>query len=153
MLGIKQRPETQFNEVATVFISETKTNHANSMSLLKQNGLRPMTYQEALVLIYRNPELMAQLNGRWFYLGGKGLKESGYYTSNNEGKLTEGKGDIEKTVHVYPGDNPLLLLIHSDHLARTAESRFDLHADDDPHYVASVVVGVKIGCEVATLKI
>ena len=158
MFGTKQRTETQFREInaTTVHISETKANHANSMALLQQNGLRPMTYQEAIVLIDRNRELKAQLKGKWFYLEGKGLKKSGYHTFDNAGRLVEsveGKGDIEKTAYAYSGNNPLALYVRTDEYARRGRRRFTLNAFDSPQYAALVVVGVRAGHEAATPKI
>lgn len=157
MLGRKNRTETpQFRKInaAAVHIFEIKANHADSMTLLQRYGLRPMTYQEAIVLIDGNPELKAQLKGKWFYLAGEGLKEGGYYTFNNEGKLTEGKGDIEKTVYIYPGNMLLSLVVHNDEdFDRFCEMRFTLVAYAGPQEVAPVVVGVRADHEVATPKI
>ena len=150
-----QKTALQFKEVnsTTVLISETKANYADSKALLEKNGLRLMAYQEALVLIDKNPELKEQLKGKWFYLAGKGLEESEYHTFDNEGKLTKGKGDIEKTVYLWNGKNPLSLDVHADGDARFSERRFDLDAADDPQFVAPVVVGVRAGHEVAGPKI
>ncbi len=138
--------ETQFTEVNNtgVFVSETEANHAKSMKLLKHNHLRPLTYQEALVLIDRNLDVKARLKGKWFHLDGKGLKESGWCTFDNEGKLVEGKGDMEKTIYAYPGKNPLWLNVLTDTIASFIGSRFDLVADEGPLRVVLVVVGVKI---------
>ena len=149
------RTETQSKEAdsAAVFVSETEANHADSMELLQKNRSRPMTYQEALVLMDRDPELKEQLKGKWFYLEGKGLDESGFHTFDNAGNLTEGKGDAEKTVYLWKGENPLSLGVHTDYVARIYERRFYLYADDDPQYVASVVVGVRVGHEVAAPKL
>ena len=148
------RAETQPKEMdsTAVFMSEIAANHADSMALLQQNGSRPMTYQEALVLIDRGPELKEQLKGKWFYLEGKGLEESGYHTFDNKGNLTEGKGDIEKTVYLWKGENPLSLDVHTDDDARINARRFNLLADADPQVVASVVVGIRVGHEAATPK-
>ena len=137
--------ETQFREInaTAVHISETRANRANSMALLQQNGLRPMTYQEAIVLIDRNRELKAQLKGKWFYLDGKGLRESGCYTFDNEGKLVIGmKGGIEKTVHVYSGNGQLSLDVREEDDARRGEGRFGLDAIGDPSNVATAVLGI-----------
>lgn len=144
VLGTKQRVEARFREISatTVHISETKASRINSMLLLEQNGLRPMTYQEAIVLIDRSPELKTELKGKWFYLDGKSLKESGYYTFNNEGRLTEGKGDIEKTVYAYSGNGPLSLAVHAEEDAAAGGLRFVLDANFDSRVVALVVVGV-----------
>ncbi len=149
------RTEAQFKEVNNtgVFIAEIEANHAKSIELLQQHKLEPMEKQEALVLIDGNPELKEQLKGNWFYLAGKGLEESGYYTFDNEGKLTEGKGDIEKTVRAYSGNEPLSLFVRTHSNARVDEGRFYLDADGDPQDAAPVVVGVRVGHEVAMPKI
>ena len=89
---------------------------------------------------------------KWFYLEGKGSALSGYYTFNDKGELTQGKGDIEKTVYVWKGSQPLSLYVLKDFNARSDGRRFDLDADD-ASFVARVVVGVRIGHEVAVPKI
>ena len=149
------RTETQSKEAdsTAVFVSETKANHAESMAILQQNGSRPMTYQEALMRIDRDPQLKEQLKGKWFWLEGKGLDESEYYTFDNEGNLTEGKGDIEKTVYAWSGENPLSLDVHTDDGARFGGGRFILGAVGDPQVVASVVVGIRVGHEAAAPKL
>lgn len=145
-----QETAVQFKEVVstTVFIAETKADYANSMALLQQNGLRPMTYQEAFVLIDKNLVLKKELKGTAFYLDGIGLKESGYYTFDNDGKLSKGKG-IERAVCILNGKAPLSLLVNSDDGARFVGARFFLIADYTPKGVAPVVVGVKINQELA----
>ena len=123
------------------------------MALLQQYELEPMAKEEALVLIDRYPELKNQLKGKRFYLAGKGSEKSRYYTFDNEGMLTEGKGDVEKTVYAYSGDKPLSLLVLTNYYARIDEGRFYLDAYGDPQSVASVVVGVRKGHGVATPKV
>ncbi len=151
----KETVQIAFREVnaSGVFIAQTEANQKNSMSLLKQNGLRPLTYQEAIIKIDQNPELKEQLKGKWFYLDGKGSQLLGYYTFNDKGEFTQGKGDIEKTVYVYKGSQPMSLDVYMDDDAFFSERRFLLYANDGPHYVASVVVGVPAGHEMATPKI
>ncbi len=152
MLGTKQRVEAQFRDAnATVRIFKIRADYADSIALLRQNRLRPLTYKRALTEVYQNPELREHLKGQWFYLAGKGIKESGYYTFDNEGKLREGRGDIERTVHVYPGKYPLSLDVLTDHSTRFNGRRFDLNADYDPQIVAPLVVGAKAGGEAALL--
>ncbi len=119
------------------------------MALLQQNGLKLMTYQQALALLDKNPVLKAQLKGKWFYLDGRGLEESGYHAFDDEGKLTEGKGDIEKTVYVYSGKNPLSLYVLSA-IAYFYRRRFNLFANLGSHILAPVVVGIRADHEVAT---
>ncbi len=149
--------QAQFKEVNATgaFVCKTKANYADSMALLQQNNLRALTYPEALVLIDRNPDLKEHLKDQWFYLEGKGiLDKSGCYAFDNLGNLSKVKGDPEKTVYIYSGTNPLSLVVRADGRARVGvEGRFDLGADYDPQDVASVVVGVRIGHEVATPKI
>jgi hypothetical protein len=151
----KETVQVEFREVnaSGVFLAQTEANQKNSMSLLQQNGFRPLTYQEAIVKIDQNPELKEQLKGKWFYLDGKGSQLSGYYTFNDKGELTQGKGDIEKTVYVWKGSQPLSLYVRTDVDARDLVRRFLLSAYLEPSVVASVVVGVRTGHEVATPKI
>ena len=155
IFGMKARETVQFNEVRNsgVFIAQTNANRKKSMSLLRQKGYRALTYQEALVKIDQNPELKKQLKEKEFYLEGKGSAVSGDYTFNDKGELTQGEGDIEKTVYVREGFWPLSLDVHTDKLARDFGRRFSLNANNDPSYVAQVVVGVPIGHEVAAPKI
>ena len=72
--------KTEFKEILRtgVFISLTDANKENSMRRLKQNGLRPLTYQEALVKIDQSPKLKEQLKGKTFY-----LKESSSLKENS----------------------------------------------------------------------
>lgn len=151
----KETVQVEFREVSktAVFVAQTEANQKTSMSLLQQNGFRPLTYQEAIVKIDQNPELKEQLKDKWFYLDGKGSQLSGYYTFNDEGELTQGKGDIEKTVYVWKGNQPLSLGVRTVVIARGGERRYVLIADVDPSNVAPVVVGVRAGHEVATPKI
>jgi hypothetical protein len=151
----KKTVQVEFREVnaSGVFLAQTGANQKNSMSLLQQNGFRPLTYQEAIVKIDQNPELKEQLKGKWFYLDDKGSQLSGYYTFNDKGELTQGKGDIEKTVYIYKGNQPLSFLVHTDDNAGYDEWRFFLYSGYDPSLVAPVVVGLRAGHEVATPKI
>ena len=146
---------TQFNEVRNsgVFIAWTEANREDSMRLLQQNGLRALTYQEAIVKIDQNPELKDQLKGKWFYLIGKGSVLSRYYTFNDKGELTQGKGDIEKTVHAWKGSQPLSFFVLTDGAASTDGRRYVLGACYSPVSAAWVVVGVPIGHKVAAPKI
>ncbi len=52
-------------------------NHAKSIKILQDNGMRALTYQEALVWLMQNPEIKEQLKNKWFYLEGVGTDKSG----------------------------------------------------------------------------
>ena len=123
-------------------IYEKSANYKDSIAFLKSNGMRPLTYQEALVWLDKDKKAKSKLKCKWFYLAGKCTELSGYYTFDNQGKLTEGKGLIGKTVYVYSGNNPLSLFVRADSYARSGERRFDLDAGSVPSDVARVVVGV-----------
>ena len=53
-------------------IIKQKANHEDSMRILKENGLEPLTYQEALA---HGAELVKAFKGewKWFWLAGKGM--------------------------------------------------------------------------------
>lgn len=150
MTEAKQRTGTPFKEVGAtgVFVYvELFENYARSMELLKQNGLRPLTYQEALVLIDRNPELKEQLKGSWFYLNGKRPKISGFrtrafYTFDNEGQLSEGNLDKEKMVDFRWGTNPSSFGVVSEDSVSHGRARFFIDAESTPLLCAPMVVGV-----------
>jgi len=152
MTASAQRSETataaQFKEMKSlgksIFMLEQGADHANSMRILDENGLRPLTSQEALTHISKTPELKNQLRGKWFYIAGKGLKEDGLYTFDKEGNLKEigkEKPSYEKTVRGWKGNRPLSLYVNYSSLYGR---RFYLRADEVPDDVArGVVVGIR----------
>ena len=153
--SVKETVQVEFREIGTtgVFIAHTEANQENSMNLLKQNGFRPLAYQEALMKIDKNPELKEQLKGRWLYLDGKGSNFSGFHIFNEKGELVKisgpavlkkGKGDLEKIVFVLKGSQPLSLLVQTDDFARYGGFRFGLFATYGQSDVAGVVVGVRV---------
>ncbi len=152
MIVTKQKTTVLFNEINEVFISNTKANQTGSLTILRNNGLRPLSYQEALVLIDKYQPLKEELRGKWFFLNGKGLSEIGCYTFDSKGELKEGKGDIEKTVHMHPGENPLSLDVRLCVKGFNSACRFDLGADDLPEDAAPVIVGIKANRLPSTLK-
>ncbi len=151
----RETVRVQFREVGNsgVLIALTKANQENSMRLLRENGLRRLTYQEALVEIGKNPELKEQLKGKWFYLDGKGSQVSGCHTFNVKGELTPGNGGMEETVYVYEGTRQLVMHVYTDRDANCVGRRCVIFADNNPSTVAEVVVGVRIGREVTRPKI
>jgi hypothetical protein len=155
VLMAKDTFQMEFTEVSItgVFIAHTQANEENSMKLLKQNGLRALTTQEALTKIDQNPELKEQLKGRWFYLNEKGSELSGFYIFNENGEFTKiagpailkkGKGNLERIVFVLKGSHRLSLLVQTDDFARYGGFRFGIYATYGQSYVAGVVVGVRI---------
>jgi hypothetical protein len=153
----RQATQSRFAEVRAsstpVFILDEQANHPKSMQLLKENGLRPLTYTEELVLIDQNPKLKEQLVGNRWWLGGEVPRLSSYCTFDKKGELTQGKGKIEETVYVfYKGNQPLSFLVLTDDVARFVGGRYVLGADLGPSDVASMVVGVKDGHGVAMLQ-
>lgn len=136
-----------------VFMANTKANQKDSMSLLKQNGLRALSYQEAFVKIDKNPKLKDQLKGKWVYLKGEGSELSGFYMFNDKGELSKisgpailkkGKGDLEKIVFVLKGSEPLSLLVQTDDFARYGGFRSGIYARYGHTDIAGAVIGVKI---------
>ena len=151
----KDAVQIEFREVGTtgVFMARTEASLEDSMDLLQQNGLRALTYQEALVKMDQSPALKGRLKGRWLYLDGKGVTLSGFCSFDEEGELTKGKArvddpmgpqeDMERTVYVLKGSRPLSLLVLTDDFTRYSGFRFDLVANYGPSVVAGAVVGVR----------
>ncbi len=138
---VRERP--QFKQVGDLFISEQSANHSKSMDILKDNALRPITYQEALS---HASELIQELKGKWFYLAaGETIKEGGLYTFDKHGELTKltGKETYDQQIRVNAGNEHQSLFITSVSFFR----RFCLSAGYSDHIVAPVVVGVKIDSE------
>jgi len=117
--------------------------HKKSMKILTDNGLRPITYQEALS---RSEELIEAFKGewKWFYLAGSGIELDGEYTFAKNGAIVnlKGKEKPDKIVRVWPGGNPLSLGVGSGYYVAQYGWRFALDADYVPSYVAPVVVGL-----------
>ena len=153
-MNVQKQTTAQFSEIKGTGISIAKVdaNHKESMAIPKQNGLRALKYQEALVLIDKNPELKEQLKGEWFWLDGEGIELSGFYKFNGNGEFTKGRGGAENTVYVSKGNHPLLLVVRTDDSAYVGGRRFILEADGDSQVAAPVVVGIKDGREAATLE-
>jgi hypothetical protein len=149
--------------IAVLFRLEAKaidTNYDEAMKFLKSLGLLSVhqvlsgKYGEndatgrALALLDAKPQIKSFINENhveygWFHTGAIGIEKSGTYTFDENGKLTEGQGDIEKTVYIRKGNNPLSLLVYSDFFATSTHQRFSLIADDSIRYVAPMVVGFK----------
>ena len=132
------------SENMKIKIIKQKANHEDSMRILKENGLEPLTYQEALA---NGAELvkLAKGNWIWFYLAGKGTDKSGYHTIDKDGEVRAGRGEVEDTVYIWKGKNPLSLDVHSDSDSAQSGRRFVLLAGLEPGDVAPVVVGKPLG--------
>jgi hypothetical protein len=146
----------KFKEVGTtgVFLTYTSANYETSMELLRQRGLRALTYQEALALLVKNLDLKEELKGKkWFYLADQsGTQLSGFYTINEHEELVPKRGNAEETLFAWKGSRPLSLGVHADDNQRIKERRFVLVANYTGDAVAPAVVGVKIGTNVISFK-
>ena len=145
MLGLKQRNKTKLVELnaATIQIYDRSANYFDSMIFLHENGLRPLTYQEAFIGISSNLSIKKRLEGKWFYLSGKGLKELGHYSFNDQGEIIQQNGDLERTIYVYNGNKPLSLGVSTDPIYNFDKKSFSLYAHFDPKSIAPIIVGVK----------
>ncbi len=135
--------QAEFREVGQsgVFVAGTEADRRESAHLLRQNGFKMLTYQEALVKIDKNPELKEVLKGNWFHIKGRGSQMSGKYLFDDNGELAPEEGNAEKTVCVWSGPHPLLLSVLRDYTGAGA-ARFELSADSVA-FAAPMVVGVR----------
>ena len=129
-----------------LFYRRQDANLPRSMTLLDKNGLAPLTCQDFLASAR---ELTAEFGktGAWFWGAGKGLKESGKYTYDAQGRLQplQGNETYDQIVRAFPGDKPLAFLIYSP--ADAADNgwqldlAFGLVANGFPRNAAPVVIG------------
>jgi hypothetical protein len=140
---------------STLYVLETDANYSKSMKLLDKADLRPLKYQEVLSLLMKDDKLKKSVEGKGFWLAGKGLYEGeiyplvgkgldgkGIYTINEGGDLARienKKLSLENRVHVFGGSNPLSLEVYS---YTDFGWRFKLDAGKKPQDVEDIVVGV-----------
>jgi hypothetical protein len=148
---VAQSPAIQFEKVTagttTVFISKADANCPTSMDILQQNGLRPLTYPEALGLLYRSPQLIEILNAKWFYLNGEHPTESGLYSFDDHGTLSNRKGKSDKTVLIFSRvfENSLALQVFPKVGGLFFKARFMVSTALLPdENNAPMIIGVKI---------
>jgi hypothetical protein len=128
----------------SLFVLNKEADHATSMKLLDEAGLRPLEKEEIRFLV-KDKELRNPLRANWFYIAGQGEDEDGLFAINEEtGMFSKGKGSsVENTVRVYKGKYPRSLYVCSDNDASVIGRRYYLlYADYSPDYAAPVVVGV-----------
>lgn len=146
-------PASKFGEFKPVvgstgtilYTLKTEANHSNSMKLLDEAGLRPLTRQEILPLLMKDETLKNSLKGKWFYLAGEGLKEDGIYTINSKGDLVTLGGEkvsVQNRVRAFKGPHLLSLVVISDRGSPQYGGRFGLAANCGFSVRAPVVVGV-----------
>ena len=130
------------------FRAGKEANHSESMKLLSEAGLRPLSYQELLPLLMKDEQLRNTLKGKWFWIAGQGMYKRGMFTINKKGELREiareEKPSAERKVYVWSGDQPLSFVVYSDAVAAYDGRRFNLSAGYEPLLVAPVVVGVPV---------
>jgi hypothetical protein len=143
-MGTKAKEATEFKEIKhgklSLFVSNSKGTYDFSKQLLSDNGLRPLTYKEALSI---SSELIRELSGKWFWLAEGEIKNrDGAYSFNEKGEIVElskNKGP-DTTVDIWPGKSPLLIYVRSEPYD---EIRFLLGAYLKPNAVAPAIVGIK----------
>ena len=134
-----------------LYILKKEATHPDSMKLLSEAGLRPMTYQELLPLLMEDEQLRNTLKGKLFWIAGQGMNKNGIFTIDEKGELVplpqgffKKKTSVEQKVRVFSGNQPLSFGVDSDYGAADLGRRFNLLADVVPQFVAPVVVGVLI---------
>jgi hypothetical protein len=164
------------------FIEQRKKTHKEPLKnpyryrnyIVKQHGLRLLTYQEAFVKIDQNQDLKEVLKGKTFYLTGNGTDTFGHFMFNDKGEITGnsldrtsseliGKLNTERSVHVTylavnsRNPNPLKLTVSNDNYVCEEHgfgSRFVLDSHhssrrlDGESAPITTIVGVKDAPEV-----
>jgi len=124
---------------ASLFVFRSEANHFETLSVLADNGLRPLTYREALS---HSSVLVRDLKGKWFYLDETAPRKSGLYAWDENGELVEPTGNetYDQKVRAWSG-KPLFSFIILD--AVLSYGRFVIGNDLKPDLKALVVVGIK----------
>ncbi len=155
-MGGSTQVKTQFKEISggtmPVQIADTPANHKDSMDILRKNGMRPMSYQEAFMQLKQNETLRNELKGKQFYIEGTGIDKSGLYTIDKNGELKRGKGDVEETVNVWDGNSSLSVYVRDDDGAQRGRRRYFLNGLQLLDVVAPVVVGVRQGSQAGKVQ-
>lgn len=133
----------RFERAGSLFIYNRGANLPETMRILARDGLKPLTYQEALA---HAPELIKKLQGKWFYLKGVAPGKNGVYTWDENGELVEPVGDEtpDKRVYVASENWPLAFDVDPNQFCQIVDGkRFYLGGYVTPDIVATAVVGIK----------
>jgi hypothetical protein len=139
-----------------VYISRIDAKRSYASEVLEEDGLRLMKYDEVLKEMSKSLYLRKALEGKLFHIDGSGstggygifdgngrIPVPDYYTFNDKGELTKGRGEIRKNVHVYTGRYPLVFYVPMEHAVEHIGANFIIYANQSPSYIASIVVGAK----------
>ena len=137
-MATKSMGRENFRSVGYLFILKQSRHYASAMHALAANGLRPLTYQEALS---HSSELMREIRGKNFHLAGRGIKEDGVFAFDENGELVKPTGNetYDRKVRVYPGDRPLYFYVDSFAYAHERFVIFGFGLDA----LAPAVVGIR----------
>jgi len=127
--------------LSTVTIIGEARHLTEALGTLQENGLRLMTYREALYAITTDPELKDKLKGQAFWVLGEQMEKSGICLVKDYGEIGAGRSkDPENNIFVFPGKGPFLLRINSDDVTPAKNMRFVIFPDTER--TAPIVVGV-----------
>ncbi len=122
--------------------SEKALTRSERSELLNQNGLREPTYEEALSLIQRKPEIIANLGGKWLDLAGNAPSIKGIYTFDEKGQFTKGSTNTERNVYVCKSIAPLSMLVCSEYNLNIFGFRFIIDESACADNEAKILLGV-----------
>ena len=149
------------NETPELYVAYHPATHLESMEILADNGLMPVTYQDALS---RSLGLMKQLGGLWFHLQNVDIQmpvKNGIYTFNNKGELIpykvgeenrhivpynlrQGNRDVNIRVCFNAGcHHPPSLYVIPDNIVSQYSYRFTLTGFQPLNSKAPAIVGIK----------
>ena len=135
--------KTKLLSIKDIRILDIEANHTDSMRLLKENGLRPMTYMEAINAMVHNSQLKNKLIGKCFYTNEVGTDKQGEYTIKPGGNLVKGSTlNPENDISFTKGPNPLSVIVESMDTHHLWCSRFEVNAQRGPETYSCVVVGI-----------
>ncbi|MDE1860878.1 MAG: hypothetical protein KGH72_04135 [Candidatus Micrarchaeota archaeon] len=143
---------------ASLHVSFQKADYKHTMKMLFDHDLEPLTRSMALRFLTSDDAFRDLVEGKWFWLAGEGLEESGYYTLERRGGLvrldeaTRRKTSPEMVIDVRPGKGPISVGVAGGYTFGYYDSRFTMGADVNPSGEATAVLGFRRKPDLKTLR-
>jgi len=155
--GAQRIINTSQFKASDIRIWVTPANHAESMRILQEYALRPLTLEEILFAV-ADRKLIKQLTklkdacGSFYIMDqiGRLPQTPGLHIIEPDLSLSVGRSeDPEKNVLCIMGSNPPSFHVHRDKCGASSDRRFNLDTHEKPTTIVPLVVGLPIEVPIA----